>query len=51
MKRKDSKQPIVALEEHYKQILELLGEDGNRTGLERTPQRVAQAMCELTRGL
>ena len=47
---RDSKQPIVALEEHYKQILELLGEDGNRTGLERTPQRVAQAMCELTRG-
>lgn len=47
---KESKQPIVALEEHYKHILELIGEDCNRPGLERTPQRVAQAMCELTSG-
>ena len=42
---KESKQPIVALEEHYKHILELIGEDCNRPGLERTPQRVALRQC------
>lgn len=38
------------LEEHYRQILGLLGEDVEREGLEKTPQRVARAMQTLTRG-
>lgn len=38
------------LEEHYRQILGLLGEDAGREGLEKTPQRVARAMQTLTRG-
>lgn len=38
------------LEEHYRQILGLLGEDAGREGLVKTPQRVARAMQTLTRG-
>lgn len=38
------------LEEHYHQILGLLGEDAEREGLVKTPQRVARAMQTLTRG-
>ena len=38
------------LEEHYRQILGLLGEDVDREGLVKTPQRVARAMQTLTRG-
>lgn len=35
---------------HYKDILQLLGEDPSREGLEKTPLRVAKAMQVLTRG-
>lgn len=38
------------LEEHYRSILGLLGEDASREGLLRTPHRVAKAMQTLTRG-
>ena len=38
------------LEERYRQILGLLGEDAEREGLVKTPQRVACAMQTLTRG-
>ena len=38
------------LEEHYRQILTLLGEDPGREGLLKTPLRVAKAMQVLTRG-
>ena len=38
------------LEEHYRQILGVLGEDAEREGLVKTPQRVARAMQTLTRG-
>ncbi|MGE0077208.1 MAG: GTP cyclohydrolase I FolE [Bacteroidales bacterium] len=38
------------LAEHYKAILELLGEDVNREGLVRTPLRVAKAIQFLTHG-
>ncbi|MDD2289932.1 MAG: GTP cyclohydrolase I FolE [Bacteroidales bacterium] len=38
------------LQEHYKEVLKLLGEDNQREGLVRTPLRVAQAMQFLTKG-
>lgn len=41
---------IKKLSEHYKGILDLLGEDTKREGLLDTPQRVAKAMQFLTHG-
>jgi GTP cyclohydrolase I len=38
------------LADHYKEILELVGEDPTREGLEKTPQRVAKAMQFLLQG-
>lgn len=38
------------LASHYKSIIELLGEDTGREGLQKTPMRVAKAMQILTRG-
>jgi GTP cyclohydrolase IA len=38
------------LAEHYKEILRLTGEDSNREGLEKTPERAAKAMQFLTHG-
>jgi GTP cyclohydrolase I len=35
---------------HYKEIIGLLGEDVNREGLQKTPERVAKAMQFLTKG-
>lgn len=35
---------------HYREILQLLGEDPEREGLVKTPERVAKAMLTLTRG-
>ena len=41
---------LERLASHYKDILQLLGEDPQREGLEKTPMRVAKAMQVLTRG-
>lgn len=38
------------LASHYERVLELLGEDSERDGLQKTPIRVAKAMQVLTRG-
>lgn len=38
------------LEQHYRAILQLLGEDPNREGLLKTPKRMAKSMQFLTQG-
>ena len=38
------------LKEHYQRIITLLGEDVEREGLLKTPERVAKAMLSLTKG-
>ncbi len=42
---------LIALAQHIKHVLALLGEDGNREGLEKTPLRVAKALTFLTSGM
>lgn len=41
---------LEGLKGHYKEIISLLGEDVDREGLLKTPERVAKAMLTLTRG-
>lgn len=41
---------INKLAEHYRAIIELLGEDPTREGLEKTPMRAAKAMYYATQG-
>jgi GTP cyclohydrolase I len=41
---------IESLSKNYKTIIENLGEDVNREGLKKTPERVAKAMQYLTHG-
>ena len=45
-----NEEKISKLMGHYKEILSLLGEDPEREGLIKTPERVAKAMLTLTRG-
>ena len=41
---------VEALAAHYREILRLLGEEPEREGLLKTPERMAKAMAFLTRG-
>lgn len=41
---------LIELEDHYRKIITLLGEDANREGLLKTPERVAKAMLTLVKG-
>ena len=43
-------QTTQAIAEHYREILRLLGEDPEREGLVKTPERVAKALQFLTHG-
>ena len=45
-----TEEKVKALMSHYQAILELLGEDTNREGLLKTPERISKAMLTLTRG-
>lgn len=45
-----TKEKIEDLMGHYEAILRLFGENPNREGLVKTPERVAKAMLTLTRG-
>ena len=47
---KFSEETLSQLAYHYKEILNLLGEDPTREGLVKTPMRVAKAMDFLTHG-
>ncbi len=51
-KRKDFYHPQIseALSDNYRKIIEALGEDPNREGLQKTPERVAKAMQYMTQG-
>lgn len=46
----EHKERIDAIADHYRAILELLGEDVEREGLKRTPYRAAKALVEVTDG-
>lgn len=45
-----SEDTINQIASHYKAIIELLGEDSGREGLEKTPERAAKAIAFATRG-
>lgn len=51
-KREDiyNQEKIEELMVHYREILRLLGEDPDREGLIKTPERVAKAMSFITKG-
>lgn len=48
--RLSNQELIDKIAEHYKAILELIGEDPTREGLVKTPQRAAKALLENTVG-
>lgn len=41
---------LIEITDHYKSVIELLGEDSEREGLIKTPERAAKAMQFLTKG-
>ena len=46
----DSPEITKTLSEHYKEIIRLLGEDPDREGLKKSPERVAKAMQFMLQG-
>ncbi len=45
----DDKKTAI-LSENFKEVIDQIGEDSNREGLQKTPERVAKAMQYLTKG-
>lgn len=41
---------VAQIAEHYRKIIELIGEDPEREGLKKTPIRAAKALLDVTRG-
>ncbi len=50
MKIEHDEKLIAELAEHYREILRLIGEDPNREGLLKTPERAAKALVDITQG-
>lgn len=50
MTREDKEQTIEQIAFHYKEILKLIGEDPEREGLIKTPERAAKALYYVTSG-
>ena len=46
----EKEQLIDEIAQHYKKILELIGEDVEREGLIKTPRRTTKALVDITRG-
>jgi GTP cyclohydrolase I len=46
----DIKRDVKQLEKYYFNILSELGEDTNRQGLKKTPERAAKALLDFTKG-
>ncbi len=49
-KEEHNRELVEKLAGHYRAILELIGEDPEREGLKKTPERAAKAMIDLTVG-
>lgn len=48
--KKDQPQALAGMEENVRRILEFMGEDPDREGLVKTPDRVARAFAYMTKG-
>ena len=48
--KEDQNQIISQIAEHYREILKLIGEDPQREGLLKTPERAAKALFSVTAG-
>jgi GTP cyclohydrolase I len=44
------KETVTKIADHYRQILELIGEDPTREGIDKSPLRIAKAMQFMTQG-
>lgn len=41
---------IAEIADHYREIIRLIGEDPDREGLQKTPERAAKALVDITQG-